>query len=100
MARPGEVLDIKGSFQLYLDMMFKGMPINPIQRNELEKAYYAGVGWLLTVQRDYVATLTEEQGVQFLQNLFEQIIMFALQLPNNGQEPHFTEEPVQPSKPH
>lgn len=76
---------VEGAFQAYMDTMFKGVLIGPAQHNELKKAFFGAVLWLLELQRTVIADIeNEDEAVAALEKLRAETILFGHRLPDNG----------------
>jgi hypothetical protein len=78
---------------MYVDMVFKGIPIGEVQRAELVKAFVGGTLWLLTTQLHVIAALPEDEAVLVQQGIYEKAKAFAMGLQDNGAG-GMTDEPV------
>lgn len=83
----------------YIEILFNGIEIGPVQRNELRKAFVAGIVWLQEIELNFIATLSDESaGALMLQRIQQQCLQFALGLKDNGQGGMTSEELKVPPK--
>lgn len=70
-------MEIENEFNLYLQRAgFKKENINPIQYDEIKKAFFAAAGQILILMRDNVSLTEESKAVSRLQNMLDEIGRF------------------------
>ena len=69
---------IENYYQQYLDAvnMPEKMMGSDIQRIEMRKTFFGAFGMALIVLRDQVSELSEEEGVEVMQDLLDQVDKF------------------------
>lgn len=90
---PKPMHTIPGSFAAYINLMFKNIPIGPLQALEIQKAYYAGAGWAMTMFMQELPNLSDKDATAFIERLQREQLAFAKALADNGQG-GMTDEPV------
>lgn len=50
--------------------------MHPVQRQETKRAFFAGIGQLLVLQRDEIALLPDDSGADVLQDIFNEVLNF------------------------
>lgn len=81
---PPELSDPVAGADLYIQMLFSGVPIGEVQRTELQKAFVAGTLWLMEIQLQYLAVIPEDEGAEAMEKIHDSALRFALGLPDNG----------------
>lgn len=88
---------VEGSFQEYLNTVFKGIPIGPLQVHELRKAYFGAVLWHKISVENNARNLNPRQFHEWATAIHTEVLEYSKSLTAN--QPGETQEEVAQSSP-
>lgn len=92
--KAASTLDPLEAADLYLSILYRDLKIGPVQRSEVVKAFMGGVAWLMTVQMEYIANLSDEDGAAKMKEIHNKVLAYAMSLVDNGKGGMTNEEVV------
>jgi len=70
---------IEDMYQSYLQRSgLQEQQMGQVQRSEMRRCFFAGVGSMLLTMRDQVSRLDEEEGIKVLDDMTDQVTRFFL----------------------
>lgn len=71
-------------FSSFISAIYAGLPLGSVQRQEMEKAFYAGATIALSTILKISETLSEDDYVSWFSSMMDELQAFARSLPDNG----------------
>lgn len=67
------IFNIEHQFKMYLQRIgFANVKLNPIQLQEMKRAFFGAFGLCLLLFRDYVSEFPEERGIEILEGMLNE----------------------------
>lgn len=78
---PNDILS--QGFSSFISCVYAGLPIGSVQREEMEKAFYAGATIALSTILK-ISELSEDDYISWFSSMMNELQAFARSLPDNG----------------